>query len=113
MKDAEPGSGCGCGCFRSHSCPPRPGDFTSPVVKSKKVVMIHFQSTSSVKEWAFAALACCSLAVEASSPKSRAVRHDGDWVTIWGAMPQLTEPGNLPPEGFVCCAPKSPLVAGR
>jgi hypothetical protein len=23
------------------------------------------------------------------------------WVTIWGTMPQLTEPANLPPEPFV------------
>jgi hypothetical protein len=24
-----------------------------------------------------------------------------EWVTIWGSMPQLTEPANLPPEPYV------------
>jgi hypothetical protein len=24
-----------------------------------------------------------------------------NWVDTWGAMPQLTEPGNVPPEPFV------------
>lgn len=27
---------------------------------------------------------------------------DEEWVTVWGTMPQLTEPHNLPPAPFVC-----------
>lgn len=29
---------------------------------------------------------------------------DKEWITVWGAMPQLTEPNNLPPEPFVSAA---------
>ena len=28
-------------------------------------------------------------------------RDNKKWVSIWGSMPQLTEPANLPPEPFV------------
>jgi hypothetical protein len=28
---------------------------------------------------------------------------DGKWVDAWTAMPQLTEPANLPPPPFVSC----------
>lgn len=28
-------------------------------------------------------------------------RDDTNWITVWGSMPQLTEPGNLPPAPFV------------
>ena len=29
-------------------------------------------------------------------------RHvETEWVTLWGSMPQLTEPANLPPEPYV------------
>ncbi|KAH7131151.1 lipolytic enzyme [Dactylonectria macrodidyma] len=27
-------------------------------------------------------------------------REDANWITVWGAMPQLTEPANLPPPPF-------------
>ncbi|PKS11993.1 hypothetical protein jhhlp_001289 [Lomentospora prolificans] len=46
-----------------------------------------------------AALALASVVPEAS-PSKICTRADKKWLTIWGAMPQLTEPSNLPPEGF-------------
>ncbi|KAH9902089.1 hypothetical protein F4778DRAFT_107729 [Xylariomycetidae sp. FL2044] len=39
------------------------------------------------------------------------VHHDQGrhhWVSIWAAMPQLTEPANLPPAPFVSWAPGKP-----
>lgn len=32
------------------------------------------------------------------------------WVDIWTAMPQLTEPANLPPVPFVCSNPVSHIA---
>jgi hypothetical protein len=33
--------------------------------------------------------------------KARATDGGSNWITIWGSMPQLTEPANLPPPPFV------------
>ena len=41
-----------------------------------------------------------STAVEAS-PAHGHPRDDKKWVSIWGTMPQLAEPHNLPPAPFV------------
>jgi hypothetical protein len=70
--------------------------------------MFNFQSILSFKGAALVALSLFSV-VESAPPPAEDSGYltpeksgdGGGWVTIWGAMPQLTEPGNLPPEGFV------------
>ncbi|TDZ27213.1 hypothetical protein C8035_v012017 [Colletotrichum spinosum] len=36
----------------------------------------------------------------ANAHPRHAARDESEWVTVWGAMPQLTEPANLPPAPF-------------
>lgn len=48
-----------------------------------------------------AVLAC--IAAAAAEPFDNVPRNgDGRWITTWVAMPQLTEPANLPPAPYVC-----------
>lgn len=41
-------------------------------------------------------------------------QRENQWVDIWGSMPQLVEPGNLPPAPYVSDFPhlQRPLASG-
>lgn len=54
-----------------------------------------WSSSSLVKAVALLGLSSLACAKKCSNSTST------DWVTIWGTMPQLTEPANLPPAPFV------------
>jgi hypothetical protein len=49
---------------------------------------------------AAAAILLLSSAVNVNA-RPGVARDEKRWVTIWGSMPQLTEPANLPPAPFV------------
>jgi hypothetical protein len=53
--------------------------------------------------------------ITAASKFSAAVPRsdDGQWITTWTAMPQLTEPANLPAAPYVCHEPLQPGPADR
>lgn len=42
-----------------------------------------------------------AIALNLALGATAACSNTTEWVTIWGAMPQLTEPANLPPAPFV------------
>lgn len=62
--------------------------------------MLAFLKGFSAKTAVVAALILSAAAEESTA---QTYRHDNNkkWVSIWGSMPQLTEPHNLPPEPFV------------
>lgn len=84
--------------FAVQPTPARPvsRSFSSPT-------MLGFLKGLSAKTAVVAALVLSTAAEASTAPVYP--RDDKKWVSIWGTMPQLAEPHNLPPEPFVsrCC----------
>lgn len=56
--------------------------------------------------WSFmgAANLLCINSVAEAYPLTQGVANSSHWITVWTAMPQLTEPANLPSGIFVSIA---------
>lgn len=75
------------------------------VVQNISIVRITFLTSIAMfglsLKAAFTAALALAGSVEAASPSKKCTRAEKKWLSIWGSMPQLTEPHNLPPAEFV------------